>query len=157
VSYELSAIVGEEAVLRRAFADLAHVPLAHGLALIPVIEAVGDERVGLFHGLTERLRRLVERASELGAVAYVEAELFGGRGTQSAIAFRHGTVLVGPIHTQSDDGEEDGYTTTDDLAINQVLRALGVSPDGGRDEFDTIGLGRFRETEDWVLAARHGV
>lgn len=155
VSYELRAIIGEAAVLRTAFADLPGVPLAHGLALIPAVDANGDEPVGLFHGLTERLRRRLETASGFGPVAYTEAEFFGGRGTQSAIALRDGAVLVGPVHTQTDDGEEDGSATSGDLAINQVLRALGAASDGGRDEFDAIGLGRFRETSDWVLAARH--
>jgi hypothetical protein len=69
------------------------------------------------------------------------------------MAWKGGQVVVGPLHTQTDDGEEDGYTTADDLAINQVLRVFGVAVEGDSDEFDTLGLGRFRETADWAAAS----
>jgi hypothetical protein len=36
------------------------------------------------------------------------------------------------------------------MAINQALRALGLPADDGRDEFDTLGLGKHRRTQDWV-------
>ena len=32
--------------------------------------------------------------------------------------------------------------------INEALRCLGVSCDPGKDEFDTVGLGRFRNFDD---------
>lgn len=150
MSYQLSAVIGPEAVLGTQFGE--SVRLAGGLALAPVVSRSGDA-VGLFHGLTESLRQQLVSASRAGLVAYVEAEFFGGRGTQSAIAWRGETVVVGPLHTQSHDGEEGGYATTTEMAINTVLRTLGVVASGPNDEFDTLGLGRHRETAAWISAS----
>lgn len=32
--------------------------------------------------------------------------------------------------------------------INEALRILGVTPSNGRDEFDTVGLGKYRDFDD---------
>jgi hypothetical protein len=34
--------------------------------------------------------------------------------------------------------------------INAALRILGVEAKGGEDEFDTLGLSRFRDDFDWI-------
>lgn len=146
---QLRAIIGEAGVLRQGFSDLPAVSLAHDLALIP-IETDAANPVGQFYGLTEPWRERLVAASLSGPIAYIEAEFFGGRGTQSAIAWKDRVVTFGPVHTQTDDGEEEGYTTSNELAINQVLRVFGIESERGRDEFDTVGLGRFRESRDWT-------
>ncbi|WP_127505978.1 hypothetical protein [Actinoplanes solisilvae] len=55
----------------------------------------------------------------------------------------HGEVAWGPSFTATS-AEEDDYVVTepDDLAINALLRWLGVRRDGHLDEFDTAGLDR---------------
>jgi hypothetical protein len=63
--------------------------------------------------------------------AVIMTEYFGGVGDQWACAF-NGTRRV----------------TGDKATINDVLRALGVVRRGEADEFDTVGLGRYRSTPD---------
>jgi hypothetical protein len=152
MAYQLSAVIGPQGVLGTQFLEPASVRLADGLALVPIISR-SEDAVGRFHGLTESLREQLVVVSQAGLVAYVEAEFFGGRGTQSAIAWQGGTIVVGPLHTQTHDGEEDGYVTTAELAINTVLRAFGVVAVGDNDEFDSLGLGRHRETAAWIGAS----
>ena len=59
-----------------------------------------------------------------------------------------GGVVLGPLQTQTHNGEEQGYETTPDLAINRALRALGVVA-GDKDESDALGLRRFRDPSEW--------
>ncbi|MFC7613506.1 hypothetical protein ACFQV2_07705 [Actinokineospora soli] len=77
--------------------------------------------------------------SALGPVAYVEAEYFGGHGSQAAQVWDGGEAVLGP------DVDPSAGTP-----ISQALRRLGVArgPDG--DEFDAVGLGRHRDPEDWL-------
>lgn len=150
MSYQLRAAIGDAGLLGQAFGPGTVVRLPGGLGLVPLPASDDTDRVGRFYGLSTSLRERLIAASASGPIAYVEAEFFGGVGTQSGIAWSNGSAILGPLHTQNKDDEEPGYTTSSDLAINEVLRLLGVQPDPDRDEFDTLGLGRFRETSDWI-------
>jgi len=46
---------------------------------------------------------------------------------------------------------ETGYEG--DFAINQLLEHLGVQTHGEHDEFESIGLSRYRSSEDWLKSA----
>jgi hypothetical protein len=37
-----------------------------------------------------------------------------------------------------------------DHAINEALAALGITAESLKDPFDTLWLGRYRHTEDWL-------
>src|SRR3954452_1729380 len=103
------------------------VPLDQGVALVPLPQGPeGNDADGL-------LRR-VAGLSERGAVAYVEAEYFGGVGEQSTV------LWLGGVRHEPE-------------TIKEALRALGVRAVGDRDEYDTVGLGRHRTTQDWVTSA----
>ena len=73
-----------------------------------------------------------------GGLAYVETEYFGGTGEQSAMAFVDGREAVAPQRARGGGG-----------AINQALRAIGVTRSAADDEFDTIGLGERRSMTDY--------
>ena len=73
-----------------------------------------------------------------GGLAYVETEYFGGTGEQSAMAFVDGREAVAPQRARGGGG-----------AINQALRAIGVTRSVADDEFDTIGLGERRSMTDY--------
>lgn len=71
-------------------------------------------------------------------VAFVTAEFFGGAGAQCATLYRDGRVV-----------QEFPSGCT---AINAALAALGITTEPASDAFDTLRLGRYRHTEDWLAA-----
>ena len=144
MAYTLQAIVGDAVVLAPVPSTLRGVPLPQNLVLIPLTDAVRSE-----HGdipslpftddtddgdrvIPESLATLCRTLSAHGKIAYVEAEFFGGVGTQAVVLAERGAVIRGP-----DVGES---------AINVALRFLGVSRGAARDEFDAVDLGRHRGT-----------
>ena len=56
--------------------------------------------------------------------------------------------LIANLH-QLDTGYTYDLVKQQDV-INEVLRMYGVSKNRSRDEFDAVGLGRHRSTEDWI-------
>jgi hypothetical protein len=159
IGYQLEAIVTPSSVARVVAAALPGtrpVELGSGLALVPLVpEAVailspGDERIisllmnePLPDGLTDLLRH----SSETGPIAYVEAEYFGRVGQQASILCERGEVVLGPLLDPPEPGPPPTHETG---PINRVLRRMGVQRSPELDEFATIGLGRRRDTEDWL-------
>ncbi len=147
MGYYLQAIIGKKQTLTQHAAEFQHahvVPLAQGIAIIPLTDELYDEiadggEVERFAKLSPGVERWAQRVSVAAPVAYVEAEFHGGQGGQSAVAWASGSRVLGPFHSQD--------------AINETLRFFGVRVDGAHDEFDAVGLGRHRETDDWILEA----
>ncbi len=129
------------------------VGLNQGLFLLPLTQEFYDALPsspdtlawpGEFHFLflDSKVVALMKEASEAESVAYVETEYFGGDGGQGAIVSRGGEIVLGPL-------EGDG-------SINAALRLLGANKNGAYDEFEAVGLGRFRSNEDWIEQPRYG-
>ena len=115
--------------------DLCLVPLPYyqidnrGIPFLPLTDG-GEPTIG------PQLDTLCQVFSARVKVAYVEAEFFGGDGTQGCALYENGMPLSGPmVHVK---------------AINYALRWLGVQLDGKVDEFEAVGLGMHRNTEDWL-------
>ncbi len=124
------------------------VPLGQGLSLLPLAEALFDAGVPdleEFWTAPTGFERLLAACSEHGAVAYVEAEYFGGTGTQSAQVWDNGETVLGPLHVAEDEPDP-----ADGSPISQALRRLGVIRGDHFDEFAAVGLGRHRDTADWL-------
>ena len=100
----------------------------HGIPFLPLT----DDGCTIGQELDELCRFL----SQFAKAAYVEAEYFGGTGTQACALFENSQPASEPL--------------VDDEAINHALRWLGVQRDHERDEFDAAGFGRHRHTEDWM-------
>ncbi len=83
-----------------------------------------------------------------GPVAYVEAELFAGLGSQRAAVWAGGRLSFGPVSYDDDDDRPraEGLASP----ISQALARLGVDRRGYHDEFDAVGLGRCRFTDEWL-------
>ena len=60
---------------------------------------------------------LLRDLSRVGALAYVEAESFGGIGTQQAVVWRSGSAVYGHASTP-----DDTPTPAGDTPISQALR-----------------------------------
>ena len=84
-----------------------------------------------------------------GDVAYLEADIFGGTGTQATVLWRNGEVCLGPVSGEFT-ATAPHPSSSRQWPFNQALRELGVDRGDAFDEFDAVGLGRWRHTEDWV-------
>jgi hypothetical protein len=159
VSYELSALAGPHAVAAQAagLARAAEAELSQGYGLVLITPAVLDRLGGgvgktfgnTFWHLSAGVEALARRVSHTGPIAYLEAEMFGGVGTQATVVWLNGEVWLGPATTQFGWPPPD-RATSPNWAFNQALRQLGVTRGAAYDEFDAAGLGRHRHTEDWA-------
>jgi hypothetical protein len=160
--YRLEAVIGHEHVLRELARSIpeAHIHgLRQDLSLLPMIWQYfhaftvvdAPERLEGFWTAPDSFGSALAACSANGPVAYVEADYIGGHGAQVAQVWDGGRVVFGPLC--------QGTTKPVPAAggaISQALRHLGVVLDRryGRDEFDTVGLGRRRETEKWLPGRR---
>jgi hypothetical protein len=156
--YCLRAVIATEQVLSELVGIIedahdAHVAfLGQHLSLLAMtdvlFDAVAVAEASLPDGLSKvpaALDRLLAACSANGPVAYVEAEFFGGTGEQAAQVWDSGEVVLGPLHL----GENEPIPPTG-TPISQALRRLGVTKGNHNDEFDAVGLGRHRDTKDWL-------
>ncbi len=155
MGHYIQAIVGSRQVLeslQQCFGVSRVVELNQGLFLLPLTEAFYDALPsaadtfawrGEFHFrfLDSKVVALLIDASKVDAVAYVETEYFGGAGDQGAIVARGEKIIFEPT-------EGDG-------SINTALRLIGARKEAAHDEFDAIGLGRFRSNKDWIEQPRY--
>jgi hypothetical protein len=163
LAYELVALIGAEATMDAAIEPLEAarcVPLTQGVAMVPLTGGVLEEIEAIYGADREAPGRQgagppaavatwAREASRHGWVAYCEAGYALGQGGQRAVVWK--------------DGAECHRLEHDD-SINQVLRFLGVTCAGtrvdeqgmlqGEDEWDAVGLGRFRYTDRWLAAAK---
>jgi hypothetical protein len=149
MAYVLEAFVAPEGTLKdlvgrsprgrviRIHAGIDMTPFTDELrSALGSTEDLGDpEQSWPFRRLSRPAARLAQQASHGQRLAYVEAEYFGGEGDQASIVWEAGSIVSGPSHGQN--------------AINDALRCLGVQAAPGKDEFDTVGLGQWRSTEEW--------
>ncbi len=156
-----SSVAVEEFSNRWRLADPISLP--QKFVMIPFTAALFDDIAELvnisdpdpfteFERLSASAEIVLSEVSQFGALGYIETEYFGGCGTQSAIAWNKGKILLGALKSEITwNGESYEATPTGRSAINQVLSALGVWTDRKKDEFDMLGLGNFRDTESAVL------
>ena len=144
MGYYLQALIGNRETLEDHVSDFRCarlVSLAHGLAIIPLTDNLYDEigdggEIDHFYKLSPGVERWAHHISGAAPLAYIEADFWGGTGGQSAIVWSGGSRVLGPIHSLH--------------AINAALSFLGVQPAGAHDEFAAVGLGRHRDTIDWI-------
>jgi hypothetical protein len=144
MSYTLQAYIGDAQLMNGDLLGNAAVRPLHGsLAILPLVqvlaEHVGVPSLPLTDERFDALPAICEiggRLSRAGRVVYVEAELFGGVGTQANCLFENGSLVSRP--------------TVHENAINEALKFLGVEVGGAIDEFDTVRLWRHRNTDGWL-------
>lgn len=155
MGYELTAVIGNTDQLRTVVGDLPHallVPLHQGLSLIPVtdrfFDAVTDGSAASrldFWRLPAGFELVLADWSQLGPVAYVEAEYFGGVGEQRSAVWHDSQIVLGPLQTNKHEPFPIAGSP-----ISQALRELGARTDGTTDEFTAVGLHQHRHTDDWA-------
>lgn len=132
-------------------------PLSQGLVLLPITDEVEMEFVAsglassdpsppLAKEMVPGVAALGARLSIHGSVVYAATFIFGGTGSQDALTWHGGELVL----SLSDD--EDSMSAWPNSPISRALRHIGVKAATGEDEFDAIGLGRYRSNEAWVKA-----
>lgn len=162
MSFDLHAVVASDATadeMRRRYDTAVVVRLAQRLSLIPVSQAL-TKQVGatfsegedaravssLFQDLTPGLLGLLIESSRPSPVAYLEADYFGNAGGQVAAAWSGGQRIFGPKSFPAGDPWPPGGGP-----IDEALRLVGATVDRpGADEFECVGLNRFRHTQQWL-------
>ena len=99
----------------------------HSIPLLPLTEG---------EPLPEQIVEWGLQLSATGFIAYIEAEFFGGEGTQGSALWHNGQMIEKPW--------------VGEYAINIPLREMGVEKGDHSDRFDALGLGRCRSTDAWV-------
>jgi hypothetical protein len=121
--------------------------LGQGMALIPLTEKLRAElersyrRSGKpasagMENHSDAVASWIAEASADTTLVWFEATYFGGWGGQTSVVWQNREVVIGP--------------ESDPNAINRALRILGVQTTDNLDEFDTLKLGRYRHTRQWL-------
>jgi hypothetical protein len=158
--YCLEAVIAAERTLIHLTSGIEEarlVSLGQDLALLPMTSAftaavTAPEPVPHTDGLRKipaGFEQVLAAWSAHAPVAYIEAEYFGGLGEQRAQVWDSSAVVLGPLHLH----ENEPFPVAGS-PISQALRRLGVTKGNHYDEFDAIGLGRCRQTEDWLSLAK---
>ena len=144
-----------------------HAPDGVPLGLLPLTASLtsalgvdeADDPVLGFYELRRPVADLAAEASLTAPVTYVHAEFHGGTGFQAAMGWLDGAVAFGPRFTANRPEEADEHYEVvwgrrangaiEAMAIDEALQFLGIEAIGDRDEFDIVGLGAHRFTEDW--------
>ena len=156
--HDVKALIGLDQALSNVklrFPSIVVCPLVQGFALAPITKSLAADLASAQWGVdhssakasVETFPGLGCLASELsmnGKVAYMSTEFFGGDGGQDAMVWENGTIIFalgdGP-------GSSHGWPNS---PVSQALRKMGVIAEVGKDEFDTVGLGKHRSTERWA-------
>jgi len=146
MSYSIQAVIATQGTFPAELPNgLVVIQFDGGVDLIP-LESTARKLYGIpFLSLTNEgndelpsvLKNLCSTLSAQGPVAYIEAEFFDGSGTQA--------------HALISGAGADALVAASDDAINQALRWLGVQPLDNKDQFDTVGLSKHRETDLWIV------
>ncbi|WP_160713459.1 hypothetical protein [Chitinophaga solisilvae] len=152
MGYYLNAFIGKSRDINcicKAYNLAIPVNLDQDISLIPLTEDLFDqineldatEGVDGFEYLTVTIEMNVLGAIKEKPLAYVEVTYFGGEGGQTGIIWK--------------DGKRNAELAYGQEAINIVLRTFDVIADHNKDEFDTLGFGRYRHTQDWTQSGDH--
>jgi hypothetical protein len=151
MAYDIQAFIADEAAIRSAVPEgAAVIRLTQGKAMIPLSDRVREAHDLPFLPLTDEgasevpdgISAIGEAIARQGKVAYVEAEFFGGVGAQACVTW--------------DAAGQPSQPLVDVHAINTALQFLGVAIGDHHDEFDALGLGRHRATNEWLRTAEPG-
>lgn len=152
MGHNITAVIGTADVISRVI-DVAGCPspteLRFGLQIAPLGHQQIDqltqlqpgERFAEFRALSAGLQNALQGAAGESLLAYIETNYFGGAGSQAAAVLSGDRVLMRAAIPVT------GNPARKDDPINAALRMLGVQITAGEDEFDALGLRRFRDLE----------
>ncbi|MEQ1868030.1 MAG: hypothetical protein ABL996_25700 [Micropepsaceae bacterium] len=149
MSHSISAFVARAPIVAALSRALGGAPFyklrSEQFFVLPITDDAFDAHVAAsgpselaaedFWRLTVGLCDLAKECSQFGAVAYVETDYFGGTGTQGAAAWSAAKEILAPAVSLATG------------PINTALNAIGLAPEDGMDEFETLGLDGVRRMD----------
>jgi hypothetical protein len=154
MGHHISAVLlrGPFAERRAADFDLKPIRLTAELTLFPLDPRYTDhwaEKLGVCGFVSDSpllnsavVHHMVNAIAADPLFAVIETDYVGGNGAQAAAVYR-GVVEVMPPESTA-----IGPVRASKGPINRALRSLGVMTTGGCDEFETVGLDRYRDFYD---------
>lgn len=147
MGYYLTGFLGRQEDLKgieKKFQNSKIIPLTDQIALVPMTGELFDEinnyrgnnDIGKYKFLTSDIENEILKVIDGQMISYVEVEYFGGQGGQSGIIWKEGKRI---FEKEFDQG-----------VVNSILGHFGIVRGKSMDEFDTVGLGRHRNTADWL-------
>lgn len=147
MGHYLKAFIGQKENLTPIsdkYSNSKLVDLSDEVSMIPMTDELFDEinqshtssEVTGFEFLTENIENKTLDIIGNKKLAYVESEFFGGQGGHIGLIWK--------------DGEREFIGDFKKSTMNEILKKLGVIRNRNQDEFETIGLDRHRDTEDWT-------
>lgn len=131
--HQINGYVGPKDELKRLFRPYDRTILCtldtHDMAFVPYIDVLNRQMRRQWFDIGKDAQK---------PIAHIETDYFGGGGEQSAAVWKDGKKVF---------RKKGGGS-----AIDQALKMIGVIAQGGRGEFDTLGLGHWRSNLDWVKA-----
>ncbi len=144
--HSIRAIISSSNVIQRIADNWIHaelIVLQQGFSMILVIDDLFDDITELvnnkkvlnfeeyFYYFNSSINEFLESESKSCKIAYIETDYFGGNGTQSAMLYEKGKVVIEPRKN----------------AINHVLKELGVVRSKSKDEFESVELEKYRRMD----------
>jgi hypothetical protein len=153
MGHDITALIGQRRSLERLaeqFGPPASTELAYNLVIMPLgrlrLDLLKERPATVYEGfgyLCSGVEAGVIAGVGTEPVLYIETHYFGGTGYQGAALFKDGELLwrdATSISRRSDIGLQLS-------PISRGLAELGVARTPGADEFDSVGLQRFRSNE----------
>ena len=144
MGHRIRAIIGKNNTVK----NIAHfwhyaeaIGLQQGYSIVFLTDALIDDITELYDEednldcsgldfLTTSVFHFLQDYSVNSQLVYIETDYFGRYGTQAGVLFEDGSMTINPVC-------EEGI-------INRLLELIGVLKYRGKDEFDSLGLGRYR-------------
>lgn len=152
MSHHINALIGRRSVLAGLIDRLgipAPTDLPFDLVIIPLdegrLDALALSSAPAYDGftyLTPDIASVIALALDGGAALYIETDYFGGVGGQAAGLVENGSLVWSAVSSN-----ENSEALPDKTPISAGLAKLGVIAEAGRDEFDEVGLVRFRSLD----------
>jgi len=135
MTHHISGFIGPEdklTVQTKKLKNAKIIPLVQGFAFMPL----GDELYAEVYKHNPKPMLWLAKRLGMDSIAWVETDYFGGAGEQSAITWIN--------------GKKHRYRPQQGRPIDDAMNALGVVCEGDNDEFDTLGLGKYRTNDAWL-------
>lgn len=156
MGHAITALIGPSELVESMIDEMGlprSTPLPFGLSIVPLghaaLDRISEDDLGSvapdFNYLGSGLETALRAASADGVLLYIETNYFGGIGGQGAALFRAGESVWKEAQAVSP------TPPAGKSPISRGLECLGVTASDGQDEFDTLGLSRYRSLESLGL------